>query len=102
MGRLGPIEPLGWPGTEVGWGIASSRWGRGYGTEGAAAAIDFAVERLGWSEVIHCIEDDNLASIRVAQKLGSRRLRTARLPPPNEVGLVVWGQSAADWRARRG
>lgn len=102
VGRLGPIEPLGWPGTEVGWGIASSRWGRGYGTEGAAAAIDFAVERLGWSEVIHCIEDDNLASIRVAQKLGSRRLRTARLPPPNEVGLVVWGQSAADWRARRG
>jgi RimJ/RimL family protein N-acetyltransferase len=101
VGRLGPTEPLGWPGTEVGWGIVSARWGRGYATEGAAAAIDYAVDRLGWGEIIHCIEDDNLASIRVAQKLGSRRLRPARLPPPSEVDLVVWGQSADDWRARR-
>ncbi len=53
MGRLRPIEPLGWPGTEVGWGIAPSRRGRGHATEGAEAAIDFAVDRLGWSEVIH-------------------------------------------------
>lgn len=101
VGRVGPIEPLGWPGTEVGWGIVRSRWGRGYATEGATAAMDYAVDRLGWTEVIHCIEDENTASIRVAQKLGSRRLRTARLPPPNAVDLVVWGQSAADWRARR-
>lgn len=101
VGRLGTIQPYGWPGTEVGWGIVSSRWGRGYATEGAAAAIDFAVDRLGWAEVIHCIEDANLSSIRVAEKLGSRRLRTARLPPPNEVEVAVWGQTAAEWRARR-
>ena len=101
VGRLGTIQPYGWPGTEVGWGIVPSRWGRGYAPEGAAAAIDFAVDRLGWDEVIHCIEEGNTASERVAQKLGSDRLRTARLPPPQEVDVVVWGQSASDWRARR-
>ena len=37
--------------------------------------MDYAVDRLGWAEVIHCIEDDNVASIRVAERLGSRRLR---------------------------
>lgn len=101
VGRLGPSEPLGWPGPEVGWSIVRSRWGRGYATEGAVAAMDYAVDRLGWHEIIHCIEDENLPSIRVAEKLGSRRLQTARLPPPDEVELVVWGQTADDWRARR-
>ena len=101
VGRLGTIQPYGWPGTEVGWGIVPSRWGRGYAPEGAAAAIDFAVDRLGWDEVIHCIEEGNTASERVAQKLGSHRLPTARLPPPQEVDLAAWGQSASDWRARR-
>jgi RimJ/RimL family protein N-acetyltransferase len=102
VGRLGTIQPFGWPGTEVGWGIVRSRWGMGYATEGAAAAIDFAVDRLGWDEIIHCIEEGNTASERVAEKLGSRRLRTTRLPPPQEVDVVVWGQSAAEWRDRRG
>lgn len=102
VGRVGPLRPVGWPGTEVGWGIVRSRWGRGYATEAAAAAMDFAVDRLGWTEVIHCIEDANVASIRVAERLGSRRLRTARLPPPADVDVVVWGQTADDWRARRG
>lgn len=102
VGRVGPHRPLGWPGTEVGWGIVRSRWGRGYAPEAARAAIDWAVDILGWTEVIHCIEDDNVASIRVAERLGSRRLRTARLPPPIGVDIVVWGQAADDWRARRG
>lgn len=101
VGRLGPWMPVGWPGTEVGWGIARERWGRGYATEGAAAAIDWAVEHLGWSEVIHCIEEENAPSIRVAERLGSRRLRAARLPPPIEADVVVWGQSADDWRSGR-
>jgi len=69
--------------------------------DGAAAAIGFAVDGLGWDEVIHCIEEGNTASERVAEKPGSVRLRTARLPAPQEVEVVVWGQSAADWRTRR-
>jgi RimJ/RimL family protein N-acetyltransferase len=103
VGRVGPLQPVGWPGPEVGWTLARAFWGRGYAYEAAHAAIGWAFERLGWSEVIHCIGADNVASIAVATKLGSRKLRSATMPPPYE-GLVidVWGQSREDWRKRNG
>src|ERR1700722_12271992 len=48
VGRIGPWQPEGWPGTEVGWAIVRDAWGRGYATEGATAAMDWAVDHLGW------------------------------------------------------
>lgn len=102
IGRLGPWQPEGWPGTEVGWGLLPSAQGRGYATEGAEAAMDYAVDSLGWSEIIHCIDVENAPSIKVAARLGSRFLRKAEAPPPMQ-GMVwdVYGQSAEAWRARR-
>ena len=73
VGRLGPWQPEDWPGTEVGWGLAREVWGRGYATEGAAACMDYAFDVLGWTEAIHTIEPDNLASQAVAKRLGLRR-----------------------------
>ena len=102
VGRLGPWMPVGWPGTEIGWGLARAAWGKGYATEGAAACMDYVVDELGWSEIIHTILPENAASIRVAKRLGSRLLRQAPTPPPFE-GMVwdVYGQSADEWRANR-
>ena len=102
VGRLGPWVPEGWPGTEVGWGLAREAWGKGYATEGATAAIDWAFDNLGWSEVIHCIASDNAPSQAVAHRLGSAPLRRAHLPAPFEAMQVdVWGQSRDAWRHRR-
>lgn len=102
LGRLGPWCPEGWPGTEVGWGIVADANGKGYASEGSAAAIDWAVEQLGWTEIIHTIDPENVASKGVAGKLGSRFLRYGRLPEPyHEKQVEVWGQSADEWRARR-
>ena len=101
IGRLGPWRPHGWPGTEVGWGIIRDCWGRGYAPEGAAAAMDFAFDQLGWDEVIHTIEPANANSQAVARRLGSSILRQARLPAPMDVDVDVWGQSRAAWRAGR-
>src|ERR1700739_835363 len=53
VGRVGPWRREAWPGSELGWGLLRSAWGRGYATEAAAAAIDWAFDRLGWPEVIH-------------------------------------------------
>jgi RimJ/RimL family protein N-acetyltransferase len=101
IGRLGPWQPDGWPGTEVGWGLVRSYWGRGYATEGAAASIDWAFSNLGWTEVIHCIAPDNVASQRVARKLGSRNRGPGLLPPPFENSRVdIWGQTREQWSAR--
>lgn len=101
VGRLGPWQPEGWPGTEVGWGIVRDAWGKGYATEGATAAIDWAFDTLGWDEVIHTIEPANVNSQKVAQRLGSRILRQAVLPAPMNVAVDCWGQSREEWLARR-
>ena len=102
VGRLGPWQPEDWPGTEVGWGIARAKWGRGYATEGATAAIDWAFDNLGWTEVIHCIDAGNANSQAVAKRLGSTLLRQQNLPAPFENDVVgVWGQTREQWRARR-
>jgi RimJ/RimL family protein N-acetyltransferase len=102
VGRLGPWQPAGWPGTEVGWGVIRDCWGRGYATEGAAAAIDWAFDTLGWTEVIHCIDPDNVASQNVAKRLGSALRGRGRMPAPyDDLPVDIWGQSREAWRARR-
>ncbi len=100
LGRLGPWRPEGWPGNEIGWGIARSAQGRGIAFEGARAAIDWAFDALGWDAIIHCIDAGNTRSVALAQRLGSSRQRRAVLPPPVAVELDVWGQTRAEWRAR--
>ena len=47
VGRGGPWQPEGWPGTEVGWGIIPSAQRRGYAKEAATRAIDWAFDELG-------------------------------------------------------
>jgi RimJ/RimL family protein N-acetyltransferase len=101
IGRVGTHMPVGWPGKEVGWAIVGDAHGKGYATEAAVAAMDWAFNDLGWHEVIHCIDAKIEASMAVARRLGSRVLREAMLPPPIDHMCVVWGQSAAEWKARR-
>ena len=101
LGRIGPWTPLGWPGTEVGWGLHPDAQGKGYGVEAATAAIDYAFDVLDWTEVIHCIDPDNTPSQRLAERLGSRNLGPTKLPPPfDAVSVDRWGQSREQWRAR--
>ncbi|MGF6709860.1 RimJ/RimL family protein N-acetyltransferase [Luteibacter sp. W1I16] len=102
MGRLGPWQPEGWPGHEIGWALLRETWGKGYATEGAAASMDWAFANLGWSQVIHSISPQNLASIGVAKKLGSTWQGPGALPPPFEDDIVdLWGQTREQWIARR-
>ena len=102
VGRLGPWQPEGWPGTEVGWGVTRESWGKGYAIEGATAAIDWAFARLGWDEIIHCIAPDNRASQQVALRLGSSLRGPVRLPAPYEdAPCDLWGQTRLQWQESR-
>jgi len=102
LGQLGPWQPEGWPGTEVGWALHPSAWGKGYATEAAVAAIDWTFARLGWNEIIHCIDADNRPSQALAERLGSSVRGPSRLPPPyDDVVVDVWCQSREQWLARR-
>lgn len=102
VGRVGPWQPEGWPGTEVGWSIVRDRWGRGYAPEAATACTDWAFEMLGWSEVIHTIAPGNANSKAVAAKLGSRYMDMGRLPEPHQDKPVeIWGQTREEWLMRK-
>jgi len=102
IGRIGPWQPEGWPGIEIGWGVVRDRWGLGYATEAATATIDWAFAELGWTEVIHTISIDNPSSQAVARKLGSRNRGRGQLPAPySEIVIDVWGQTKQEWLARR-
>jgi RimJ/RimL family protein N-acetyltransferase len=102
LGNLGPWQPEGWPGTEVGWSFRRQAWGRGFATEAAVAAIDWAFANLGWTDVIHSIDPANHASQALAQRLGSRNRGPGRLPAPLEdLPIEIWGQTRDEWFARR-
>ncbi len=79
VGRVGCYEPDGWPGCEVGYVLARPFWGRGYATEGARAALEYARGVLARDRVISLIHPDNVASASVATRLGATADETIEL-----------------------
>jgi RimJ/RimL family protein N-acetyltransferase len=103
VGRIGPWMPDGWPAREIGWGLARAATGKGYGVEAAHACMDFVFDELGWEDVIHIIDPENTPSQALAARLGSTNLGPTQMPPPlHEFKVDAWGQSAEQWRRRRG
>lgn len=72
VGRCGllPWTIDGQPEVEVAYLIDKAYWGRGLGTEAARAVRDYGFEQLGLARLICLIDQANLASIRVAEKIG--------------------------------
>lgn len=102
IGRIGPLFPYQWPAREVGWGLVSPVWGKGYATEAAAACMDYVFDVLGWDDVIHTIAPANTGSQKVAQALGSANRGPGRLPEPyTEVAVDLWGQDRSEWTQNR-
>lgn len=88
VGRAGAWFPPGWPGREIGWAFQRDVWGKGYATEAATACLAWAFRDLGWTEAIHVIHPENLASIGVARKIGAI-LQASRTEEKNLVYMSV-------------
>ena len=58
------------PCVEIGWRLAAEHWGRGYATEAAGAALDFAFGRLGLDEAVSFTTAANRRSRAVMERLG--------------------------------
>jgi RimJ/RimL family protein N-acetyltransferase len=91
VGRIGLFNPEGWPGLEVGWVLAPDHWGKGYATEGARATLDWAFGTLDVDHVISLIHPENVASIRVAERVGETSEGTTDFRGHE---LLVYGISA--------
>lgn len=72
VGRIGFINPEGWPGFELGWSLNRHYWGKGYATEGAKALLDYGFRELKQDRIVSLIYPGNIRSIRVAEKLGEK------------------------------
>jgi RimJ/RimL family protein N-acetyltransferase len=60
---------------EMGWGVIPDVFGKGYATEAVKAALAWGRSHFGPARVIALTTEDNVASIRVAQKCGFREFR---------------------------
>jgi len=98
VGRTGIINPIDWPGPEVGYLLGRRWWGRGYATEAATAAMAWGFTTFGFERLISLIDPANSASVAVATRLGET--------PAGETELLghrvlVYGIDRVDWEARQ-
>jgi RimJ/RimL family protein N-acetyltransferase len=86
-----PIGAVG-PEIEIGWRLRRVFWGQGIATEAAVRVLRHALGALALPEVVADIHPHNVASMRVALKIGMRRR-----------GEVLYqGQPAVRYSARLG
>jgi RimJ/RimL family protein N-acetyltransferase len=58
------------PCVEVGWRLSNRHWGKGYATEAAKAALEYAFNKLNLNEVVSFTTLANVRSMAVMQKIG--------------------------------
>lgn len=96
-----PVPPA-WPvvagDVEIGWLLKRLAWGRGYGTEAGRAIRDEMFERLGLDTIVALCRPDNVASIRIMEKLGMTYEQQAA--GAMNWDLDVYRVTRADWERR--
>ena len=70
VGRVGFLNPVGWPAFEIGWTLKREFWGKGYASEAARRALQYGFNELDKPHIISLIHPENKASIHVAERLG--------------------------------
>ncbi len=99
IGKIGFLGREGVPG--MGYMLAPASWRRGYMTEAVRAALDFGFADLGLEGVELWIHADNLASRKLAEKVGFIRRGRFPLHAPHERTAhetIVFGMRKEEWR----
>ena len=103
MGRVGLINPEGWPGLEVGWTLGKQYWGQGYATEAASAAMRYGFMTQPVDKLLSCIDENNIASQNVAKRLGETKGERANLRVAGHDNPVdLWFITRDEWRKKCG
>lgn len=101
IGRIGLINPEGWPGLEVGWTLGKPYWGQGYATEAARASMNYGFLTQPVDRLISVIDPDNKPSQAVAQRLGETKGSRVQLTIAGETFTAdVWSITREEWKKR--
>ena len=73
---------------ELGWALVRAEWGNGYATEAARAVRDWARAEREVDRLVSLIAPENVASARVAERLGASSTETVKLY--DSVDATVW------------
>jgi [ribosomal protein S5]-alanine N-acetyltransferase len=78
------------PDVELGFAFLPAARGQNYAFEAGRAALDFGIRSLGCTRIVALTAPDNMASVRVLEKLGFRFERMVSwLSPPRESRLFA-------------
>jgi RimJ/RimL family protein N-acetyltransferase len=91
VGRLGVHHPYDAPDPQIGYIFCKRGSGRGYATEGAGLILDWMFKTHGPRRLTSEIARENVASARVASKLGGKIERTIQR---DEVTFDIWVYAA--------
>ncbi|MBU6299020.1 MAG: GNAT family N-acetyltransferase, partial [Alphaproteobacteria bacterium] len=101
IGRVGLVNPEGWPGLEVGWTLGKPYWGQGYATEAARISLHYAFLTQPVDRMLSCIDPHNKASQAVAVRLGeSKGPRRDIIIGGKAYAADIWSVSRVDWCAK--
>lgn len=104
---LPALEAAWMPAVEIGWRLSQAAWHKGYATEGAIAAMNFAFDELHLPEVVAMSVKTNTPSHNVMERLGMTRDPSAdfdhpRVPTDWPLKTHILHRiSPATWKARR-
>jgi RimJ/RimL family protein N-acetyltransferase len=98
--NFGPHIPVS-PRFEIGWRLAAEHWGRGYASEAARAAMEFAFSKLGLPALVSFTSEINLRSRAVMERIGMRfdgeRFEHPNIPEGRPIRThVVYRRSSSD------
>ena len=88
---------------EIGYWIGQAFAGQGIITKAVSSLVDYAFSELGLNRIQLCCATDNVASRRIAEKLGFQKeglAREDRLLRGKRVTHEVWSLLATDWQTK--
>ncbi|MEQ8394505.1 GNAT family N-acetyltransferase [Thalassobaculum sp.] len=86
---------------EIGYRLRRKEWGRGFGTEGGLALVNWGFSAAGYDKIVACTMAVNQGSRRVMEKIGMRYTRTVSFNsapfPGSEHGEVWYELTRLEW-----
>ena len=95
IGICGLVKRDALPDADIGFAFLPEFWSAGYAYESAAAVKQHALSALGMARLLAITNDDNVASIRLVEKLGLAYVRMTELAP-GEAPVRLFALEAAD------